>query len=216
VEYRARDRVRKSMIVLTKEQRKQIKTSTACRYANLCRYQRVNPDEVSTSHVKLLSEGDRAEQLANKAKQAKLWYDRKPKLKPNPAFFTASMTVDKAREIHNVTPANDSRVYSGLPWKLWRPDYLATSGKGSPLFADSPEEFLIETHSRKNILVAKSELSADEVLVLDSFLSSESLAKLGSKTGDEGKHERTQERNGKKRLLQVAAKYSAILDRIAA
>jgi hypothetical protein len=93
---------------------------------------------------------------------------------------------------------------------------LATSGKGSPLFAESPEEFLIETHSRKNILAAKSELSADEVLVLDSFLSSRSFAVLGSKTGDEGKDERTQERNGKRRFLEVAAKYSAILTKMAA
>jgi hypothetical protein len=216
VEYRGRDTARKSKIFFTKEQREQIKKSAACRYANLCRDNGVNADDVSASHVEQLSKPDRAKQLANKAKQTKRWYDRQPALKPDPAFFTVSMTVDRAREIHHVTPANDNRVYSGLPWKLWRPDYLPTSGAGSPLLSDSPEEFFIENHSRKTILAVESELSADEVLVMDLFMSSESFAVLGSKTGDEGKHERTQERNGKQRLLQVAAKYSAILDKIAA
>jgi hypothetical protein len=217
VEYRGRDRARKSKIVLTQEQSDQIKESAEYRFANLCRYQRVNPDEVSMDHVKPLSEADREKQWAEKARQTKLWYAAHPKIKPDPAFFTASMTLGEARAKHNVTPSNDNRVYSGLPWTLWRPDYLVPKNdRPSPIFADTPEEFWIENHSRENIQAAKSELSADEVLVLDSFMSSMSFGVLGSKTGDDGKHERTQERNGKQRLLQVAAKYSAILAKIAA
>jgi hypothetical protein len=212
IEYRPRDGIRKSKVVLTNKQRKQIKTGEAYRYANLCRDNGVDADAVTKRRIEPLSQADRATQWADKAKQARTFWLTGCSTKLDPAFFTASMSLKKAQDTHGVKePANDIRIYSGLPWKLWPPVYLATSGSTSPLFADSPEEFLVETHERKDIRAAKSALSPDDVMVLDSFVSSESCAVLGSKTGDEGKHERTQERNGKERLLRVAAKYAAIL-----
>jgi hypothetical protein len=215
VEHSARERLRKSKIVLTKEQSRQLKQAAQYRYAYLCRDNGVDPDEASTSHVSFLSDDERAKQSAEKAKHAKRWYDRLPTLKPDPAFFTSSITINAARALHNVKAANDNRIYSGLPRVLWNPTYI-TASKGSPLLDDGPEERLIENRSRINIQVAKAQLSSDEVLVLDSFMSSESCTDLGRKTGDEGKHERTQERNGKRRLIEVATKYASILDKMAA
>jgi hypothetical protein len=226
-EYRPRDGIRGSKIVLPAAQLKQNRSAEAFRYACLCRDNGVDPNEVMhlgddgihvpTSHVMELSKDDRARQLANKVKQARAFWLTGTAITPAPAFRTASVTLDAAQAKYGVTPSNDNRVYSGLPWVLWRPEYVATkSGAGSPLLVDSPEDFLIEKLSRKLIEATKAELGPEKVLVLDSFLSSESFAVLGSKTGDEGKHERTQERNGKRRFIEVATEFSEISARIAA
>jgi hypothetical protein len=94
-----------------------------------------------------------------------------------------------------------------LPWKLPAPDYLVT--KASPVPTHNPEDIFLENESRIALSRTISELSSDEIRVLDSPLSAENFAEVGRKTGDEGKHERTQERNGRARILAVATKLSA-------
>jgi hypothetical protein len=212
-EYRPRDGIRGSKIVRTAKQTREIKEAEAYRYANLCRDNGVDVEDVSESHVRPLSEAGTAQQLVNEAKQRKARWLTGTSIRPDPAFFTASLTLDEARREYGVKePSNNNRVYSGLPWVLWSPHHLPTkSGAGSPLLAGSPEDFFIENDSRKSIDAAKTELGPAKVLVLDSFLSSENAAILGSKTGDVDKHERTQERNGKLRLVAVATELTDIL-----
>jgi hypothetical protein len=142
-----------------------------------------------------------------KEKKQKQWADRVKNTKPDPAFFTASKSLHEARAEHLLKPANDNQVHSGLPWVLPAPDYLVT--KASPSLVATPEDLLLENESRAALGAAKSELSSDENQVIESFLSAESLAHVGRETGDEGRHERTQERNGRARILAVAAKLSA-------
>jgi hypothetical protein len=178
------------------------KSGHKCVLINLCRDNGVDPNQVMllgddgifvvTSHVVPLSMENRATQWADKARQSRALWLTGTAIRSDPSFSSASMTLETAREIYGVKTANDNRVCSGLPWKLWPPHYLATkSENGSPLLADSPEDLLIERLSRKLIEATKAEMGPAKVLALDSFLSSESFAVLGGKTGDEGKHERS-------------------------
>jgi hypothetical protein len=168
------------------------------------------------SRVVMLSKKAKAAQAADKARQASLLWRTGSSTKPDPALSTVPMALDKARAAHNISPGNDDHIYSGLPWQIWKPEHLDCSKGSSPLLDDSPEEYLIEKESRRDLCSAKSALSTDEIRVFDSFLCAENLAQLGRETGDEGKHERTQERNAQRRILQVAAKLDANVNRIAA
>jgi hypothetical protein len=171
----------------------------------------LSPFTDEPNRVKMLSEDDIAKQLADKAADRKEKYltGTVKKKRLDPVFFTASMTLSEALWLHNVAPSNDNLVYSGLPMKLWPPDYLTV--KNTPLISRPQEEFLIAKETRLALAKTVAGLSPDEVLVLDSSLSSENAAQLGAKTGDEGKHKRTQERNGMERLRQVAGKLTAIV-----
>ena len=129
-------------------------------------------------------------------------------------------------------PANENRIHFGLPYDVKSASRLSMAadclkGNGSTgqaakaqtseaMLTDSPEDILLLREEKEHFARSKSELTADDVQVVDAFLSAENFIQLGRETGDEGKHERTQERNAQRRVLYVAAKYSEIRDRIAA
>jgi hypothetical protein len=148
---------------------------------------------------------------------------------PNP-----SMSLNAARlfcELELI-PANDNAVRFGLPrftvsasHLSMSADYLkenARTGKvakvqtSASLLADSPEDILIRNEERRHFADALSKLSQDERDVLESASYAANYAQVGRETGDQGKSEKTQERNGQARIRQVTAKLSSILDGIAA
>jgi hypothetical protein len=129
-------------------------------------------------------------------------------------------------------PANDNAIRFGLPYDVKSASQLSMSADGlrgnastgqaakaqtaMAMLADSPEDILLRREEKEHFDRAKSELTPDDVQVVESFLSAANFIQVGRETGDEGKHKRTQEKNAKRRVLHVAAKLDAISARIAA
>jgi hypothetical protein len=151
-----------------------------------------------------------------------------------PVLPTASMSVNDALVFCGLEPkpANENRIRFGLPCGTISAAHLsmaascmkpnAATGKAAKAQSSAamspagPDGILLRREGKERFDRAASELTPDEVKVVESFLSAENLAQVGRETGDEGKHHRTQEINGQRRVLQVAAKFEAIMSRIAA
>jgi hypothetical protein len=157
-----------------------------------------------------------------------LQLDTLPRLPPS------SMSENEALVFCGLSPkpANENRIRFGLPYDVKSASRLSMSADGlrgnastgqaakaqtsEAMLTDSPEDILLLREEMEHFARSKSELTPDDLNVVESFFSSAHFVQVGRETGDEGKHERTQEKNGQRRVLQVAAKYEAIRDRIAA
>lgn len=147
---------------------------------------------------------------------------------------SVTLTLNEARAFCKLppVPANENRIRFGLPYDVKSAGRLSMSADGlrgnastgqtakaqtaTAMLTDSPRDVLLRKEENELRDRAKSELTPDDVQVVESFLSAANFIQVGRETGDEGKHERTQEKNAQLRVLHVAAKLDAISARIAA